>query len=128
MPFLFKSFIYLLQLSDFDPEIALRDRARFLKNLLITYSENPLTLMKSEEIYQNIFNYSDEFFGSFLKNLHEKKLVLKQDFLMNTSLLNKIKFLDEEFINRYRIGSLSNLVINLYIITIRKVIVFVYNI
>jgi len=109
--FLFKSFLYLLQLCEFDQEILLRDRARLLKNLLLMNFEgkgekNP----EYDETYKNIYNYSEEKFEAFLQKLQEHKLSLSQDFLLTSMKASLVKFNEEEFANKFRMGSLSNLV------------------
>ena len=70
--FIFKSFLYLLQLCEFDQDIILRDRARFLKNLLLgQFETNSQKNQEYDEIYKNIYNFSEERFLLIilLKNL-----------------------------------------------------------
>ncbi len=111
--FLFKSFLYLLQLCEFDQEIVLTDRARFLKNLLINFNDFKENKEK-EAILKNIYQYSDENFESFLKNIKEGGLSLSQNFLLNSPVITPLKFNEEEFSHKFRMGSLSNLVSGLF--------------
>ena len=106
-PFLYKSFLYLLQLAEFDQEIVLRERARFYKNLLIKFTKKEIN---KENIYKNIYNYNDEDFENFMQNIKDNSISLSQEFLLNTPNVLTIKFNEEEFVNKFRIGSLSYLV------------------
>lgn len=108
--FLFKTFLYILQLFEFDQEIVLRDHARLIKNFIIKLQDDSEKLSK-DEIRKNIYNVSDEMLEIFLKNVREKKLSLNQDFLLNTlNSHNENQANENKFQNAFTIGSVSNLV------------------
>lgn len=108
--FLFKTFLYILQLFEFDQEIVLRDHARLIKNFIIKLQDDSEKLSK-DEIRINIYNVSDEMLEIFFKNVREKKLSLNQDFLLNTlNSHNENQTNENKFQNAFTIGSVSNLV------------------
>lgn len=108
--FLFKTFLYILQLFEFDQEIVLRDHSRLIRNLIIKLQDDSEKLSK-DEIRKNIYNISDEMLEIFLKNVREKNIRLTQDFLLNTiNSQNEKQINEEKDHNNFTIGSISNLV------------------
>lgn len=110
--FLFKSFLYLLQLCEYDQEIELRDHARIVKNLLIKYSgeKDPKRI---QDIKKDIYSYPLEMFDGFLREIKETRINLEQDFLLSGSKKEEEgKYAENELdlISSIKIGSISNLV------------------